>query len=58
MVSQTEVLRAERLADDERMQGQRHHPAAVLGVSPQYVVLVLDHLEEVGAGEAAEEQTS
>ncbi|MFK4088002.1 hypothetical protein ACI2LF_28080 [Kribbella sp. NPDC020789] len=28
-----------------------------LGVSPQYVVLVLDHLEEVGAGETAEELT-
>ena len=43
-----EVLVSKRLADDERMQGQGHDPAAVGRVGVQLVQLVLDQSGKSG----------
>lgn len=47
-----EVLRSERLAGDERVQGQGEDPAAVRRVGVELVELVLDDLHEPGSRQA------
>ncbi len=53
-----EILRPEGLSDDERMQRQCHHPAAVGGVVVQLIQLVLDDLHEVGTAQALAKEES
>ena len=53
-----QVLVAERLVDDKRMQRQAHHARAAGAFLVQHVELVHDHLREVRPAEAlADEQT-
>ncbi|GHD55556.1 hypothetical protein GCM10010317_040900 [Streptomyces mirabilis] len=47
-----EVLGAECLAGDERVNGDRHDTGAVPGVGEQLLVLIPDDLDELGAGDA------
>ena len=48
---QVQVLVPGGLTDDERVQGQCHHPAAVRRVGVELVEVVDEHLEKVWSGE-------